>query len=316
MPHSSVAVRMKISFSASAIRGERWIGPHGDEVGGEREHDADGDAAERRRRRGPRCSSPAERPRGDRGGDHDRAVREVEHAGDAEDQREAGRTQRVERADGEAVDQDLPEEHASGVAASSHGRADAARRGAAGRVRRAASGGLTNAGNFILPVGELLRPDVDLLAVLPLQHQAGDVAVAGLQAVHVRIALGQERDAADGADVVGLLHRVDELVAVGRAPRALDRVGDHVDLVVGGVAGSRTARCRTSSGRRRRTAASSASPRRPGPRRPGRARLRWRRWCPSRRSSWSPARRCRTSGSAPAGSSTAPSAACRHARCR
>ncbi len=26
MPHSSVAVRMKISFSASAIRGERWIG--------------------------------------------------------------------------------------------------------------------------------------------------------------------------------------------------------------------------------------------------------------------------------------------------
>ena len=39
---------------------------------------------------------------------------------------------------------------------------------------------------------------------------------------------------ADRADVVGLLHRVDELVAV-EASGALDRVGDHVDIVVSGV---------------------------------------------------------------------------------
>src|SRR3954468_2875103 len=83
--------------------------------------------------------------------------------------------------------------------------------------------------------GEALRPDVHLLAILPLQHQAGDVARAGAQAVHVRIALGLERDAADGADVVGLFHRRDQLVAVGGA-RALDGLGDHVDLVIGRVA--------------------------------------------------------------------------------
>src|SRR6185437_8280653 len=65
-------------------------------------------------------------------------------------------------------------------------------------------------------VGKVLRPHVDLLAILPLQHEAGDVAGSRAQAVHVRIALGQEFDAADRADVVGLFHRRDDLVAVGR----------------------------------------------------------------------------------------------------
>ena len=170
-----------------------------------------------------------------RGGDHDRAVRQVEHAGHAEDQGEAGGAQRIERADGEAVDQDLPEQHALATA----GRMTREERGRPARrrpqSRAQCAGSFTNAGNFGLARGELLRPHVLLLAVLPLQHQAGDVARAGAQAVHVRIALGQERDPADRADVVGLLHRVDQLVAVERAG-AVHGLGDHVDLVVGGVA--------------------------------------------------------------------------------
>src|SRR4051794_12312682 len=55
-----------------------------------------------------------------------------------------------------------------------------------------------------LPGGEVLGPGVDLLAVLPLQHQPGDVARAGAKAVHVWVTLGQEGHAADGAHVVGL----------------------------------------------------------------------------------------------------------------
>src|SRR6516164_203723 len=50
--------------------------------------------------------------------------------------------------------------------------------------------------------GEVLRPDVDLLAVLPLQHESGDVAGFRLQAVHVRVVFGLERDVSDRADVV------------------------------------------------------------------------------------------------------------------
>ena len=61
-------------------------------------------------------------PGGDRRGDHQRAVRKIEHAGNAEDQREARRAQRIERGDREAVDQDLPEQHWSGSGASSRSR--------------------------------------------------------------------------------------------------------------------------------------------------------------------------------------------------
>ena len=50
------------------------------------------------------------------------------------------------------------------------------------------------------------------------------------------VVLAVELDAADGADPVGLFQRLDQLVGIGRAG-ALDRVGDVVDLVIGGVAG-------------------------------------------------------------------------------
>ena len=46
--------------------------------------------------------------------DHDGAVRQIEHAGDAEDQGKAGRAQGVQCADGKAVDQDLEGKHLIG----------------------------------------------------------------------------------------------------------------------------------------------------------------------------------------------------------
>ena len=52
------------------------------------------------------------------------------------------------------------------------------------------------------------------------------------------IALRQELDPADRADIIGLLHRIDELVAV-EAASALDRLGDDVDVVIGGIAAIR-----------------------------------------------------------------------------
>src|SRR5665213_195986 len=73
-------------------------------------------------------------------------------------------------------------------------------------VQEARSGRQLDEGRKLhLAVGESRRPQVELLAVLPLQHEAGDVAGAGAQAVHVRVTLGQELDPADRADVVGLL---------------------------------------------------------------------------------------------------------------
>ena len=60
------------------------------------------------------------------------------------------------------------------------------------------------------------------------------------------IVLAVELDAADGAFPVGLFQRIDQLVGIGR-PGALDRVGDVIDLVIGGVAGIGRDSCRTSS---------------------------------------------------------------------
>jgi hypothetical protein len=56
----------------------------------------------------------AGRPGGDHRRHHQRAVREIEHAGDAEDQRKTRGAERVKRTDRETVDQDLPEHHGSG----------------------------------------------------------------------------------------------------------------------------------------------------------------------------------------------------------
>src|SRR5581483_6818248 len=66
-----------------------------------------------------------------------------------------------------------------------------------------------------LAVGELLRPEVDLLAVLPLQQQSGDRAFADLQRMRVGRILALELDAADGAFPVGRLERGHELVRIG-----------------------------------------------------------------------------------------------------
>src|SRR5580704_7905903 len=80
------------------------------------------------------------------------------------------------------------------------------------------------------------RPYADLLAILPLQHQAGDQALAVFEAVGEFIVLAVELDAADGAFPIGLFQRIDHLVGIGRAG-APDGVGDIIDLVIGRVAG-------------------------------------------------------------------------------
>src|SRR5580693_1274356 len=83
---------------------------------------------------------------------------------------------------------------------------------------------LDEAWELQLAFGNFLRPDADLLAILPLQHQAGDQALAVFDRVGERIVLAVELGAADGAFPVGLFQRVDQLVGVGRAA-ALDGVG-------------------------------------------------------------------------------------------
>ena len=89
----------------------RQLQPANDEIVGqkreqERDDDADGGGEI-----GARAQIARSGPGGDGGRDHDRAMREVEHPGHAENEGEAGRAQGVERGDREAVDQDLPDEH-------------------------------------------------------------------------------------------------------------------------------------------------------------------------------------------------------------
>ena len=112
MPHSSVAVRMKISFSSSRILRDCCNGRTIDEIGQERSDKADSDA-ERRPGIRPGMQLVAGGPGRDDGRDHQRAMRQIEYAGDAENQRETRGAKRVERTDREAVDQDLPEHRAS-----------------------------------------------------------------------------------------------------------------------------------------------------------------------------------------------------------
>src|SRR5664279_6358349 len=66
-------------------------------------------------------------------------------------------------------------------------------------------------------LGDFLRPDRNLLAILPLQHQARDQALAVFDRMGERIVLAVELDAADGAFPVGLFQRLDQLVRVSRA---------------------------------------------------------------------------------------------------
>ena len=109
MPHSSVAVRMKISFSSSRILRAELQRPHHDEIGEERGDKTDRHA-ERRADIGPGVQIVAGGPGGDDGRHHQRAMRQIEHAGNAENKRKPRGAERVERTDREAVDQDLPEQ--------------------------------------------------------------------------------------------------------------------------------------------------------------------------------------------------------------
>src|ERR1700679_1233809 len=80
-----------------------------------------------------------------------------------------------------------------------------------GSVRR----DLDEARELQLAFGYFLRPDTDLPAVLPLQHQAGDQALAVFDRMGERIVLAVELGAADGAFPVGPFQRVDHLVRIG-----------------------------------------------------------------------------------------------------
>src|ERR1700753_651381 len=97
-------------------------------------------------------------------------------------------------------------------------------------------GDLDEARELQLSLRDLFRPDRNLLAVLPLQHEAGDQALAVFQAMGEVIVLAVELDAADGPFPIGLFQRVHHLVGIGRAG-PLDGVGDVINLVIGGVAG-------------------------------------------------------------------------------
>src|SRR6185312_17206664 len=67
-----------------------------------------------------------------------------------------------------------------------------------------------------LAVGLVGRPDRHLLAVLPLDIDAGDEPRPVFQRVRELIVLAVELDAPDRPDVIGLLQRRDHLVGVGR----------------------------------------------------------------------------------------------------
>src|SRR5580704_15104060 len=104
------------------------------------------------------------------------------------------------------------------------------------KARGSVRGELDEARELQRALGDFRRPDRDLLAILPLQHQAGDQALAVLDRMGELVVLAVELDAADGADPVGLLQRRHQLVRIGRSG-ALDGVGDVVDFVIRGVAG-------------------------------------------------------------------------------
>src|SRR3981081_1228932 len=94
-------------------------------------------------------------------------------------------------------------------------------------TRRSVRCDLDEAGELQLALGYFLRPDADLFAILPLQHQAGDQALPVFDRMGELILLAVKLDAADGADPVGLFQRVEELVGF-RRPRPLHGIGDVV----------------------------------------------------------------------------------------
>src|SRR6516165_10244663 len=75
-----------------------------------------GDHADERARIGAEPEFTGRGPADDRGHDHDPAMGEIEHAGNAEDQREADGGEAIERADRKSVDKDLDCSHRSPTA--------------------------------------------------------------------------------------------------------------------------------------------------------------------------------------------------------
>ena len=94
MPQSSVPVRTKISVSSRGIARERLDRPHHDEIGRVGGGQAGQHADDRAAIDAGAQFSGGKPARDQRGDDHDAAMREIEHAGDAEDQREADRAER------------------------------------------------------------------------------------------------------------------------------------------------------------------------------------------------------------------------------
>src|SRR4051794_3340438 len=85
---------------------------------------------------------------------------------------------------------------------------------------------------FDRAVGYGLRPDRYLLAALPLQIDARDIAGPVLERMRELIVSAIELPAADRADIVGLLERIDHLVRICRAFVALDRIREDVHEVI------------------------------------------------------------------------------------
>src|ERR1700692_1427164 len=97
---------------------------------------------------------------------------------------------------------------------------------------------LDEAWELQLALGDFLRPDASRFALLPVQHQTGDQALAIFDRMGERIVLAIELGAADGAFPIGFFQRLDHLVRIGRCG-ALHRVGDVIDFVIRGIAGIR-----------------------------------------------------------------------------
>src|SRR5690349_9588018 len=76
---------------------------------------------------------------------------------------------------------------------------------------------LHEGGELDLRVRHRLRPDRHLLAVLPLEVDAGDITFTVLQRMRELIVLAVELPASDRADIVGLFKCIDHLVGIGRA---------------------------------------------------------------------------------------------------
>ncbi len=127
--------------------------PHHDEVGDEGGNKS-GRHPDRRAGIGADMQIVAGGPGGDHGGDHQRAMGQIENAGDAEDQGKSGGAERVQRTDRKTVDQDLPEQHRAhpdNLPARGRG-PERTRTGGRSAFDQLAAPSLMKFGNFSLPL--------------------------------------------------------------------------------------------------------------------------------------------------------------------